>query len=276
MGAQTEVLKLYMPGGGSLSLGGADEVLDIDKLNQNSQKIDAFAKGWGVPAERNQQFYGLAAGLSVLTGMKRGDTYQESDGDKRLWRFDGLNWVTGENGMFLIRPTAVTGAGVSIAADGSIKFDAVPAGAESLLQGLFSDSFENYQLRVRIPAKQNGGSLDCNGIVGTSAVTSPNHFRVVQSYTNGARSDGQVASTTSFGEILSSIVGTNTSAVVDVFTPNAAEDTHIISSQVARGGATSTAHLSSSLDTKDKLTGLRIKFPSGATTTGSIRVYGLK
>ena len=41
MPAFTANLNLYLPGGGSLGIGGADEVVDVDKLNQNFQKIDA-------------------------------------------------------------------------------------------------------------------------------------------------------------------------------------------------------------------------------------------
>ena len=36
----TARLNMYLPGGGSLSIGGDDEVADIDKINQNLQKID--------------------------------------------------------------------------------------------------------------------------------------------------------------------------------------------------------------------------------------------
>ena len=41
MPAFTANLNLYLPGGGSLGIGGADEAADIDKLNQNFQAIDA-------------------------------------------------------------------------------------------------------------------------------------------------------------------------------------------------------------------------------------------
>lgn len=48
MGTQTTRVKLYMPGGGSSSIGGADETADVDKLNQNSQLLDNVigAKGY--------------------------------------------------------------------------------------------------------------------------------------------------------------------------------------------------------------------------------------
>lgn len=40
MPAYTGRLNMYLPGGGSNSIGGDDEVADIDKINQNLQKLD--------------------------------------------------------------------------------------------------------------------------------------------------------------------------------------------------------------------------------------------
>ena len=42
MPAITDRLRMYLPGGGSLNIGGDDEVADIDKINENLQKIDAI------------------------------------------------------------------------------------------------------------------------------------------------------------------------------------------------------------------------------------------
>jgi len=42
MPALTTRLSLYLPGGGSLGIGGDDEVADIDRLNENFQKIDSW------------------------------------------------------------------------------------------------------------------------------------------------------------------------------------------------------------------------------------------
>lgn len=121
MTAFTEVLNLYLPGGGSLGIGGDDEVADIDRLNQNFQKIDTFAKGWGVPEKRNQQFYDLAAVRTSLTDMKRGDTFQESDGSHKLWVFDGLSWKDVSNGAYLFANAAERDA-YTTAPEGSIGY----------------------------------------------------------------------------------------------------------------------------------------------------------
>ena len=40
MPAFTARTGMYLPGGGSLGIGGDDEVADIDRINQNMQKLD--------------------------------------------------------------------------------------------------------------------------------------------------------------------------------------------------------------------------------------------
>lgn len=93
MPAYTPFLTLYKPGGGSTGLIVPDEVVDVDRLNANSDVIDAFAAGWGHAAERNHNFYGPAASRASISGMKSGDTYQESDGDRVLWeQTSGGSW----------------------------------------------------------------------------------------------------------------------------------------------------------------------------------------
>lgn len=46
MPAFTTRLNMYLPGGGSLGLGGDDEVADIDRINQGLMRIDEVA---GIP-----------------------------------------------------------------------------------------------------------------------------------------------------------------------------------------------------------------------------------
>lgn len=127
MPAFTSFLNLYKPGGGSSGLILPDEVVDIDRINANMDVIDAFASGWGQPASRNHQFYGPAASLAGISGMKRGDTYQESDGNFVLWKYDGSNWITNENGVYILRPTTIVGGTVD--ASGAI----IPTGGGASL-----------------------------------------------------------------------------------------------------------------------------------------------
>lgn len=101
MPAYTPFLNMYLPGGGTLGIGGDDEVADIDKINQNFQALDTFASSWGQAANRNHQFYGSAAAIGTVSGMKIGDTYQEIDGNKYLKFYDGDSWeVSPSNHIF--------------------------------------------------------------------------------------------------------------------------------------------------------------------------------
>lgn len=144
MAAITPVLELYKPGGGSSGVIVPDEIVDVDRLNANSDKIDAFAGGINTKIAtqegRNQQYYGPANGMASIVGMKVGDTYQESNDDKEPWRFDGSNWVRNENGLYLIRPTSVVNG--SVEADGRVKFNG--GQASLLVNGAFSSRFRDY------------------------------------------------------------------------------------------------------------------------------------
>lgn len=88
----TEFLNLYLPGGGSTGTITPDEVVDIDRLNENFRQIDDFAESWGLSTSKRQGYYGPAAARNTITGMKRGDTYQESDGDFDMYVYDGAAW----------------------------------------------------------------------------------------------------------------------------------------------------------------------------------------
>ena len=135
-------LGLYLPGGGSTGTWTPDEVADVDPLNQNFQKIDVFAGTVGVQTNRNQQFFGPAAAISSISGMKLGDEYQESDGNKTLWRYDGTNWVTAEvaavpDSAHHVRRCTGTATGTVIP---------TPGGTEVTLDGIFTDRFKTLEI----------------------------------------------------------------------------------------------------------------------------------
>ena len=170
MPASTPFLGLYKPGGGSTGLITPDEVVDIDRLNTNADLIDAFAKSYGPATERSRQLYGPAASLGSVSGMKLGDTYQESDGNKVLWKYDGTNWVTNEGGMYLIRPTSVTNG--TIAEDGS----AVPTASatQMIANGVFSSRFRAYKVIGAVQCAAATGQpaiqFATGGVVNTSSI----------------------------------------------------------------------------------------------------------
>lgn len=142
MAGSTPNLGLYLPGGGSTGTIVPDETADIDPLNENFRKIDTAI---GDVAEQNRQWYGPAASIgSIPVGPKDGDTYQESDGNKVLWKRMGGLWVTNEGGAYLIRPTSVAGTGITINADGSI--DLGSTGNACRVNGVFSSRFRRYRI----------------------------------------------------------------------------------------------------------------------------------
>ena len=101
----TPNLSLYLPGGGSESIGGSDEAADIDKLNKNFQKLDKYA--WvrgGTSTER----------AAIPPGERRlGLIFTESD-TNIMWMWVGTQWVsiatgasgwiTDASGIFTIAP----------------------------------------------------------------------------------------------------------------------------------------------------------------------------
>lgn len=130
MPAFTPNLNLYKPGGGSTGTITPDEVVDIDRINANMDLIDAAV---GDPDNQNRQWYGPAAQIGTLpVSPKDGDTYQESDGSKILWKRLGGVWATNEGGMYLLRPTSITNG--TVGTDGTI----LPTAGQSTLSLDFS------------------------------------------------------------------------------------------------------------------------------------------
>lgn len=144
MAGTTPNLGLYLAGGGSTGTWTPDEVADVDAaVNQNLVDIDTWAGLVGQPTvNRSINYYGPAASIgSVSPPPKDGDTYQESDGHKILWKRVGGVWVMNVNGAYLIRPTSVGGA--TISSDGTIE----ATGAAAInINGIFSSRFRDVEI----------------------------------------------------------------------------------------------------------------------------------
>lgn len=275
MAGTTPFLGLYLPGGGSTGTWTPDETADIDPINQNFVDIDAGLAAWGLPAERNQQFFRPAASLGSLTGMKRGDTYQESDGEFKKWFYDGANWISNEGGLYLIRPTGVNGhAGATIGTDGHVKFNAVAASSVINIEGIFSSRFRNYVLKNTWSNKPSGACI-IQGLVGATPITATTYSRAWQGLIGGARDDGQLVSQTAFGEALIPVQGGAGAGFAEVLAPNLAEPTWVLSQTAQVGGTTGVKNTSSCLNSTDQLTGLRISLTAGGTWTGDFAIYGI-
>ena len=141
MAGSTPNLDLYLPGGGSTNIWTPDEVADIDPLNNNFLKID---EAIGDPDEQNRNWFGPAASIGTIPDRppRKGDTYTASD-TEQVWRHTGSNWVTAEQGMFLIRPGGTNG---EILPNGHVT---APAGSQLLsieLQNCFTTRFRRYMV----------------------------------------------------------------------------------------------------------------------------------
>lgn len=218
----------------------------------------------------NRQFYGPAASIGSVTGMKLGDTYQESNSNKILWKYDGANWVTNEGGMYLIRPSSVTG-GLSIASDGSIVGTSLTGSHDTL--GIFSSRFANYRIETYLTKSAVTENVQVNGLVGTTSITSASHYSQALFITGtNAPAGSYYGAQTSFGAVLES-TGQRAASSSTWYSPNLAENTLVFSSNVGRNGQAQTSNRTCGLETADQLTGLRLSF--GVSAGIRMKVYGL-
>lgn len=122
-------------------------------ITQLADSVQAALNDIHAGADRQVDFYGPTAALTS-TAPKQGDTYRESDSLKRLWIYDGANWVTNEGGMYLIRPASVANA--TVAADGSV----IPTAGQSAVQinGVFSSRFRSYVVKFNVATAAAAGA----------------------------------------------------------------------------------------------------------------------
>lgn len=266
MAGSTPNLGLYLPGGGSTGTWTPDEVADIDPLNQNFQKIDAFAGTVGVQTSRNQQFYGPASAISSVTGMKLGDEYQESDSNKILWKYDGSNWVTSEGGLYVIRPTSANRG--TINPDGSVSISS-GAGSWSELLGVFSARYLNYKILFELTGA--GG-----GIVMLRMMQGAVQLMGASDYTN---SGFHITSTptlvpfynvSNFGQV-SSLTNTGAFGEININSPSDATKLTAIQVASTQGGVYNATAVSRGAATpEDGIAFTR----NGSAILGRVKVYG--
>lgn len=221
----------------------------------------------------SRQFYGPAASIGSVTGMKLGDTYQESNSNKILWKYDGANWVTNENGMFLIRPSSVSGTGISIASSGGVVGTSVSGTLD--IMGIFSSRFDDYLIKLRYEKASNATETFASTfLVGSTPVSAALYF--TQTLTSVAGSGPTLAyagGQTSMGTLLDSS-GMKIVSDVLVYSPNKAENTHVSVTSVGRGSSPSMTQRSTGLETNDQLTGIR--FTNGQTLSNfRMKIYGM-
>lgn len=116
MPAFTPNLNMYLAGGGSLGIGGADEQADIDKLNQNFQKIDEFAANTVTSLNKAFRYRGILADRgTIVPSPVEGDEFRATDTD-HLYVYDGTKWLfaPGQVLASMVHTANVTGAAGAI------------------------------------------------------------------------------------------------------------------------------------------------------------------
>lgn len=276
MGANTPTLGLYKPGGGSSGLITPDETVDIDKLNDNSDILDSEAlsvRNRLAPLEdQNRQYRGPAANLTGLTGMRLGDQYQETDVGKRLWVYDGTNWITNEGGLFLIRPTSVAGTGATLN-DGGYTALAASQGNIDLL-GIFSSRFDRYLVDIEIDnAATDNGALFRLMSSGVEIATASYSGTYTEQAVGIAATKNDLVSSTSFA---AGRYATNGGVItLEFFRPSktVGSKQFLVRSQ---DGASYHRLGGGYLVTASAVDGLRLILGGVIVTTGKIKVYGYR
>ncbi|MDR7189789.1 hypothetical protein J2Y46_002615 [Microbacterium sp. BE35] len=192
------------------------------------------------------------------------------------YRWTGSAWAAGSGGMFRLTPGSVNGSGVSIGANGDVILTAVPASTAVQIRDIFSTNFRDYRIMSKFSARIAAGGYTVQGMVSTTVIggTSYSHTRVGV-INGGAVTGGSNVAQSHFGDPMVGDAGSMSASTMDVIAANAAEATMVISNLTLLGGSTGALLCSGNLNSTDQLTGLQLNCPSGGTTTGVIRVFGV-
>lgn len=143
-------------------------------------------------------FGGTDAARTAMTApkLREGIRFRTTDTD-RDWYYDGSNWISAENGMFLVRPTSafISGGGTAtISADGGLEFSGVAAGVYVGVNGVFTTRFRKYL--VTYDTLGSSGTLGARFTAGGSMLTGAN-YNYQNSILTGASPTGTTAATAS-------------------------------------------------------------------------------
>lgn len=198
--------------------------------------------------------------------MQPGDQgYQIDEGAH--YQYDGIQWTRNESGLVLLRPTSVSGTGVSMSGGGKVTFTAA---AEVILDGCFTSQFENYRIVFSSSTSANSVIQFRFRKAGVDAATG---------YT--AQLTTSVTSTVTAGPIGSTVFGSFTATAAlrrqmecTLFAPALPKITSWIVSAVLFGTNLAWGGLVGEHSTASDYDGLRIIPGAGGTMTGTMTVYG--
>lgn len=206
MGLFTTRLALRKPAGGSTGTIPGDDLVDVDDLNFNADKIDA-AIGLrlctsttrpstpfdGQPIyetdTKNQMFWSQSASRWIPVGVPnagsdaiRNTLYPAPvDGD-RVYRTDldfeqkhnGTKWLFSGAGLVPVVPTAVTGAGSTVDAKGLVT---LTAATDCLIQGVFTSDYRDYRVIIDMEGRTAAVDAFLRWLVGAVEQSTANYGR---------------------------------------------------------------------------------------------------
>lgn len=262
MAEQTEFLDLVQPAGG--------EAVEVRVINENMDKIDEWAATVGSQGTRARAFKGPTTDRATIVPTPGvGDTYLETDGDRRLWEFDGANWLSASNGLYLITPTAVSGTGVS-----KVNGRVVAAAAnEIIIDGVFTSRFRRYLVVIDIDSASVAGVV--NAQFRAAAATLAGNYVAQTSYNSSDTTFVTSKSPASNEFQIGMGSGTGPREItLELSNPAAATPTILTGRNAVLLGA---HHLLGDFfvrrSTAGAVDGLRI-FPPSGTLSGTVSVFG--
>lgn len=279
MGATTPNIGLYKPGGGSSGLIVPDEVADVDRLNGNFDLIDAFAgsvQTWQTARNKTvKAYYGLASERATLPGpLGTGDTYQETDGQKLFWWYDGAAWVHRDTALYKVYPQGVVGTGATVADSGEVML--ANSKGDVNINGIVPPGAKEVLIEIHI---ENAAAADFiltgKARVGGADVTGSAHNSI------------SVASSIGSGPTRGERIGDNSWFLGRVAVSGAmvrVRITNPLSSAPRKfmdGNATDatmfTSFVQGTVQTTSALDGITLNFPTAGTTliSGHISIYAL-
>lgn len=279
MGATTPNIGLYKPGGGSSGLIVPDEVADVDRLNGNFDLIDAFAgsvQTWQTARNKTvKAYYGLASERATLPGpLGTGDTYQETDGQKLFWWYDGAAWVHRDTALYKVYPQGVVGTGATVADSGEVML--ASSKGDININGIVPPGAKEVMIEVHIE-NAVGGDFNITGRARSGGAD------VGGSAHNSISTASSIGSGPSRGES----IGANTWILGRVATSGAMiriRITNPLSTAPRKfmdGNATDatmfTYYFQGTVQTTSLLDGITLVLPAGGTTavSGHINIYAL-
>lgn len=187
-----------------------------------------------------------------------------------------LNGSVSGGGMDLITPTSVAGTGVTFSG-GAINFSSATSVS---VNGIFSSSYENYELRINVTnSSTTGAFLNVRMRTGGSDESGAN-YKTQRFFQVGATLGGGVDPSTNTAMSVgyfSNTVPTSPAIRASIFSPFAAARTSFISDVVFYGSDSALYQFRLAAQLFNTTSYDSISFiPESGNITGTLRIYGLR